>query len=264
MTDTHTHLYTIGFPDEARATVRRAVEAGVVRMVFPGIDPESAPALLALAREWPDNVRIALGLHPTELGFDWRGRLAEMERMYAESGLPVAAIGEVGIDLHWEQETIPEQIEAFSRQLDMALERDIPVIIHSRDALDRTISCIKECVLRHDGRLPKLIFHSFTGSRDDVRRIREVCDPMFGINGVVTYKNAPLLREALPEIGIDRLLLETDSPYLSPVPFRGRRNESAYLPHILGAVSTALGLPEEEVEKATDRNAALLFGFPLP
>ena len=264
MTDTHTHLYSIEAPGEGEAATRRAVEAGVKRLVFPGIDPESTPALLELASRWPDHVRIALGLHPTELGDDWRGRLADMERMYAESGLSVAAIGEVGIDLHWEQESLPRQTEAFAHQLDMALERGLPVIIHSRDALEETLQPIKDCAERNGGRLPRLIFHSFTGSPEDVRRIRETCDPWFGINGVVTYKNAPALREALPEIGLDRILLETDSPYLAPVPYRGRRNESSYLPHILRTVAAALGLPEDEVEKATDRNAALLFGFPSP
>lgn len=233
-------------------------------MVFPGIDPESTPALLSLAARWPENVRIALGLHPTELGEDWRGRLAEMERMYTDAGLPLVAIGEVGIDLHWDRTTLAQQIEAFSAQLEMAMERKLPVIIHSRDALEETLGVIVACAGRHGGLLPKLIFHSFTGSPEDVRRIREVCDPWFGINGVVTYKSAPALREALAEIGLDRILLETDSPYLAPVPHRGRRNESAYLPEILHAVALNLGVGEAEVEAATDRNAALLFGFPSP
>lgn len=264
MTDTHTHLYSIEGPGEGEEATRRAVGCGVTHMVFPGIDPESTPALLSLAARWPDNVRIALGLHPTELGDDWRGRLAEMERMYADSGLPVVAIGEVGIDLHWDQTGLSQQIDAFSAQLDMAMERNLPVIIHSRDALEETLDVIASCARRHGGNLPKLIFHSFTGSRDDVRRIREVCDPWFGINGVVTYKSAPALREALAEIGPDRILLETDSPYLAPVPHRGRRNESAYLPEILHTVALNLGLGEAETEAVTDRNAASLFGFPPP
>lgn len=259
MTDTHTHLYSLEGSGEGEAAVGRALEAGVSRMVFPGIDPESAPALLGLAARYPENIRIALGLHPTELGDDWQGRLADMQRMYDASGLPVAAIGEVGIDLHWDASTLPAQMEASSRQLDMAVERGLPVIIHSRDALEETLEAIRGCASRHGGRLPRLVFHSFTGGPEDVRRIREVCDPWFGINGVVTYKNAPALREALPVIGLDRLLLETDSPYLAPVPHRGRRNESAYLTHILRTAADSLGLPEEVVEEATDRNAAALF-----
>lgn len=259
MIDTHTHLYSRRYEDGGHEAVRRAVESGVRRMVFPGVAPESTPALLALASAWPDHVAVAVGLHPTELGDDWEGRLADMERQFEASGLPVVAIGEAGIDLHWDRATLPQQKEAFARQLEMAAERGVPVIIHSRDARDETLEVIRDHKLRHGGELPPLIFHSFTGTPDDVRAIREVCDPWFGINGVVTFRNAPELREALPVIGLDRMLLETDSPYLAPVPHRGERNESSYLGAVRDTVARTLGVTPEEVEEATDRSAEHLF-----
>ncbi len=259
MTDTHTHLYSRQFEDGGHEAVRRALEAGVGRMIFPAVEPETTPALLALAKAWPGRVDVALGLHPTDLGDDWRSRLDDIERQFEASGLEPVAIGEVGIDLHWEPETLTAQKEAFARQLDMAAERGLPVIIHSRDALPETLDVIAEHARRHGGALPRLVFHSFTGGPDDVRAIREVCDPWFGINGVVTFRNAQPLRDAIPLIGLDRLLLETDSPYLAPVPHRGKRNESSCLPLIRDAVAQALGVGPREVEEATDAGAALVF-----
>ena len=255
MTDTHTHLYmTDVYPDGGVGAVERAIEAGVTRMVFPGVEPSSIAPMLALHRRFPDNTRVALGLHPTELTGDWRRTLDELEAM-----LPgcYSAIGEVGIDLYHDASQRMEQREAFARQLGWAQRHDLPVIIHCREGLDDTLDIIS----RADGDLPPLIFHSFTGTAADVRRIREVSDPWFGINGVVTFKNAPLLREALPEIGLDRMVFETDSPWLSPAPKRGQTNESARIPYIRDMVAATLGVTPDEVETVTDRAAARLFNF---
>lgn len=255
MTDTHTHLYMDAFAGEEAQAVERALAAGVSRMVFPGVSPESHEAMMALHRRFPESTCVALGLHPTEAGEDFREVLDSMEPLL-DSG-DYKAVGEVGIDLHWDSSTLGRQKEAFARQLLWAAQRGLPVIIHCRDAVKETLQTLRECPLP----LPPLVFHSFTSGIKDVRRIREVCDPYFGINGVVTFKNAAALREAIPEIGIDRIILETDSPYLAPVPHRGSRNESSYIPLIRDAVAATLGMAPEEVEHITDNNAKKFFGF---
>ncbi len=255
MTDTHTHLYMAdAYPDGCVQAVERAIAAGVTHLVFPGVDMDSQTPMRELHERFPHNTHIALGLHPTELGENWEDTLDRMEAMLPGD---FSAIGEVGIDLYHDSSMRAAQKKALARQLGWARQYGLPVIIHCREGLDDTIDIIKES----GDDLPPLIFHSFTGTVDDVRRIREVCDPWFGINGVVTFKNAPLLREALPEIGIDRILLETDSPWLSPAPRRGERNESARIPLIRDCVAATLGITAEEVEKTTDRSAARLFGF---
>lgn len=255
MTDTHTHLYMDAYAGEEAETVCRAIAAGVDRLVFPGVSPESHESMMNLHRQFPEQTKVALGLHPTDLGDNWRETLNEMEPLL-ESGV-FSAIGETGIDLHWNSENVEAQKEAFARQLKWAQKYELPVIIHCRDGVKETLDVIKNL----KGALPKLIFHSFTSGVEDVKRIREVCDPWFGINGVVTFKNARSLREALPVIGLDKMILETDSPYLAPAPHRGERNESSYIPLILAQVAETLGVSKEEVEEVTDLNARKIFDF---
>ncbi len=255
MTDTHTHLYMDAFAGEESAAVERAIAAGVTGMVFPGVSPESHEAMMALHERFPENTKVALGLHPTELGEDYDTTLDIMEREL-EKGV-FSAIGEVGIDLHWDASNVDAQKKAFARQLEWAKCHNLPVIIHCREGVDETLEVIKGA----GENLPPLIFHSFTSGLEDVRKIREVCDPYFGINGVVTFKNARELREALPEIGIERIVLETDAPYLAPVPHRGSRNESSYIPLIRDKVAETLGISPEETETITDRNADYLFNL---
>lgn len=258
MTDTHTHLYMAdSFPDDGPEAVARAVDAGVKMMIFPGVDLPTFQSLIELADRFPENVRIAFGIHPTELTPDWQMHLAEMRRQLGNR-TPVA-VGEVGVDLHWDASTVELQLEAFYHQLKLAWELQLPVIIHSRDALAETLSVIERFRNDNGSQLPQLIFHSFTGSPADVDTIRKVCDPWFGINGVVTFKNARELVESVPIIGLERLLLETDSPYLAPVPWRGQRNESANLTAIRDKIASILKISPQEVEAATDRNARLLF-----
>ncbi|MDE5874536.1 MAG: TatD family hydrolase [Muribaculaceae bacterium] len=254
MIDTHSHPYLPNFPEGGAAVVDRAVAAGVGHIIMPNVDADTIATMMALHQERRDVTSVAMGLHPTEVKDDWEGVVDRMRRLIAEGGF--VAVGEVGIDLYWDKTREREQREAFAAQLRIAREFRLPVIIHCREALDATLETIKGA----DVDVP-LIFHSFTGSREDVRKIREVCDPYFGINGVVTFKNAQELREALPEIGLDRILLETDSPYLAPVPFRGKRNESAYLGHVCRMVASTLGIGEEEVERVTDSNAVKVFSL---
>lgn len=262
MTDTHCHLYLAGdFPgDECCDAMTRAIASGVTRMVFPNVDRDSLEPMRRLHEVYPFNSAMAIGIHPTELHGDWEALLDEFEQLAASPEF--VAIGEVGIDLHFDDNPpLETQRRAFARHLDWAVKYDKPVIIHCRDARDEVLQCIVELRDRLPGNapLPRLVFHSFTGTPDDVRAIRRVCDPMFGINGVVTFKNAPDLREALHEIGPDRMLLETDAPWLAPVPHRGQRNESAYIPLILNRIAEELKMPADELERITDSNATSLF-----
>ncbi|MDE5812886.1 MAG: TatD family hydrolase, partial [Muribaculaceae bacterium] len=216
MIDSHTHLYMDSFskdePGGCAAVVDRAAEAGVELMVLPAVDRESAAEVRSLYRERPSRTRTAMGLHPTEVGEDWKEELDDIVVVLSPTS-PVA-IGEVGIDLYWDDSNLALQKEAFIAQLLLARKLGLPVIIHCRDGLEVCRECIQVAQSHIEGGvLPPLVFHSFTGSPADVRRIREICDPWFGINGVVTFKNSGELPEAVKEIGIDRILLETDSPY---------------------------------------------------
>ncbi len=258
MIDTHTHLYSRQYGGDAAGAVERALAAGVKYMVLPNTDRDSIEPLLELHRLYPESTAVAMGLHPTDITDAWLEDLKEIEhRLDTEK---CVAVGEVGMDLYHDRSRREEQREVFARQLRMAIERDLPVIIHCREALDDTLEVLN--MVKAEGRgLPALVFHSFTGNTDDVRRIREVCDPMFGINGVVTFKNSVPLQEAIPEIGLERIVLETDSPYLAPVPYRGKRNESAYLPEVCVKVAQLTGKTPAQVEAVTDANARYLFGL---
>lgn len=253
MIDTHTHLYMDDFSEDADATVKRAIDAGVKMMIFPAVSEESNDAMITLSKRHPDNTRYCLGLHPTELKEDWEQQLDNIEPLLQDP--TVVAIGETGIDLYWDQSNEENQKKAFRRQLQWAADRKLPLVIHCRNGIDATLEVLKS----FEGELPVMIFHSFTSGIDDVKRIREVCDPYFGINGVATFKNAKELREALPEIGIERIVLETDAPYLSPTPCRGTRNESKNIPLICNCVASVLGLSPEETERITDENATHIF-----
>ena len=259
MTDTHTHLYSRQYGDDAAGAVERALAAGVKHLVLPNVDRDSIGPLLELHRLYPECTSVAMGLHPTDITDAWPKDLKEIERRLDTERC--VAVGEVGMDLYHDRSRREEQREVFARQLRMAIERGLPVIIHCREALEDTLAVLRSVEAEGRG-LPQLVFHSFTGSADDVRCIREVCDPMFGINGVVTFKNSVPLQEAVPVIGIECIVLETDSPYLAPVPYRGKRNESAYLPEVCLKVAQLIGMTPVQVETETDANARRLFGLP--
>lgn len=252
MIDTHTHLYLPEFPDGGDEQVRNAIDAGVTHLVFPNVDHDTISPMLALHNRFPENTSVAMGLHPTEVKENWKVIVDDMQKLLVEGGF--VAVGEVGMDLYWDKTYRAEQMLAFAEQLSIAESMSLPVIIHCREALDETLDVIKSV-----SPTVRLIFHSFTGTPDDVRKIRKLCDPMFGINGVVTFKNAVSIRESLPIIGIDRILLETDSPYLAPVPNRGKRNESSNIPYICAKVAEALGMTVEEIDSATSANARNTF-----
>lgn len=253
--DTHTHLYLPEFEPDSDGAVNRAVDAGVGMMIFPNVDTSTVGPMRALALRHPDNVRMAMGLHPTEVNADTTGTLDDiMAELHANAG-QYCAVGEIGIDLYWDKTFVAEQMEAFERQCREAVRLGLPVIIHCRDGLDQTLEVLDGLDHRPCG-----VFHSFGGTADDVERIRRTGDFYFGINGIVTFKNSRLA-DTLPAIGLDRILLETDSPYLAPVPHRGRRNESSYLIHIAARVADALGCTMQQVEDATTYSARTLFNI---
>lgn len=264
MIDTHTHLYMNDYlddgPDGCVKAVGRAVSAGVNKMILPSVDRESAPLVASLHNTCPESTYTAMGLHPTEVESDWKKEVSEIVELLKPTR-PVA-IGEVGIDLHYGDSNLDLQKEAFIAQLILAANENLPVIVHCRDAVDECCECIvsaKKELETYD--FPILVFHSFTGTPDDVRKIRSVCDPYFGINGVVTFKNSGMVPESVKEIGIDRIVLETDAPWLSPVPKRGRRNESANIPYINDKIADILDMTSEDVDSATTRNAKFIFGI---
>ncbi|MCH5228501.1 MAG: TatD family hydrolase [Muribaculaceae bacterium] len=252
MIDTHTHLYLPDFSEDFVPMMLRGENAGVRYYILPNIDAESLPMMKDFHSRFPDNTFMTIGLHPTEVKEDWEKHMNFMEKEIGKD--KYVGIGEIGIDLYWDKSQIENQKKAFEYQLLLAQKLELPVIIHSREALEE----ILEVIGKVKPTVP-LIFHSFTGNLNDVKRIREVCDPWFGINGVITYKNAAPLREAIPEIGLEKILLETDSPYLTPVPHRGKRNESSYLGYIRDKIAQTLQVSPQIIEKQTTLNASHIF-----
>lgn len=254
--DTHTHLYLPEFEDGGVAAVNRAVEAGVGEMIFPNVDLTTIAPMKALHAQFPSITHMAMGLHPTEIGEDWRDRLAQIEEEW-RSGTPYVAVGEIGIDLYWDTTFAEQQMMAFEQQLHWALESSRPVIIHCRNGLDQTLEVLQGC--------PGItgVMHSFGGTDQDVDRVRRVADMYFGINGIVTFKNSKL-RNTLPAITTSRLLVETDSPYLAPVPYRGKRCESSMLPATVAHIADTLRLPAASIQTITTANARTLFSLSTP
>lgn len=253
-TDTHTHIYLEEFDDDREAVVKRAVDSGVSRMILPNVSPSTLLPMHSLQKAHPDLFRMALGLHPSEVGNDWQKDVDEIEKMLTLSPDSYVAVGEIGIDLYWDKTYEEEQILAFDRQVAIASRINKPIIIHCRDGLHRVL----EVLSSH--RDVRGVFHCFGGTADDVKKIREIGDFYFGIGGVVTFKNSKL-PGVLSEIGLDRILLETDAPYLAPVPFRGKRNESSFLPATAAAVAKALDKEVAEIAERTSANSYDLFSF---
>ncbi len=251
MIDTHCHLnFPDKFPNPA-ATIQEATEAGVDRLIVIGCDPESSRAALELAKQF-DGVYCAVGWHPTYTSNYTRESLDEIEEMLSHP--KTVAIGEIGLDYHWDYSTPEQQKVALLDQLELAKRLGKPVVFHARDAYPQLID-----ILESRERLPYL-FHCFGGTTEDAVRAMKL-DAMFGVDGPVTYKNAGDLRQTLATIPADRLVLETDSPYLSPMPHRGKPNTPAYVVHVNAALAQVLGLSEAECAAQTTRNAERFFGL---
>ncbi|MCM1520793.1 MAG: TatD family hydrolase [Lachnoclostridium sp.] len=251
--DTHTHLYLPEFEADRREVIQRAIDSGVEMMIFPNVDLTTITMMHDLASAYPAMTRMAMGLHPTEVSARWRDDLGKITSLLTSSTESYVAVGEIGMDLYWDKTFKAEQAEAFRLQAELAVELGLPVIIHCREALGEILE-----VLDTMKEVPQGVFHSFGGTVDDVKAIRRRGDFYFGINGILTFKNSRL-SSVLPEIGIDRILLETDAPYLAPVPYRGKRNETSFITATAEAVGKALDIPAEEVAHITSSNARQLF-----
>lgn len=251
--DTHSHLYDEAFAGEEDGAVNRAVESGVGRIIFPDIDSGSREAMFSFADRFPGVIFPCLGLHPTSVGADWQEELSRMESSISRK---IWAIGEIGMDCYWSKEFIRQQQEVLRIQLEMAAKANLPVIIHSRESTELIINILKEC--RSLGL--RGVFHAFSGSVETFRELDRLGDWYVGIGGVLTYRKASIA-ETVKQIPLDRILLETDSPYLTPVPFRGKRNESSYIPYIAARLAELTGRDVEEIASATTGNARKLFGI---
>lgn len=252
--DTHSHLYLPDF-EHPHEVVKRALDAGVGHIIFPNVDLTTIEPMKALHHDFPEYTSMAVGFHPTEVNDDWQQSLAVVEEELISDPSRYVAVGEIGIDLYWDKSFREQQMLAFERQIQWATRLNLPVIIHCREGLDEVLE-----VLSGAEKTPQGVFHSFGGTVEDVERIRRTGDFYFGINGIVTFKNSRL-REVLPAIGPDRLLLETDAPYLSPVPHRGKRNESSYIIHTAAHMAASLGLSADDLADITTANAKRLFNI---
>lgn len=253
LTDTHTHLYSEAFDEDRPKMIRRALEAGVDKFFIPAIDSTYIERMYDLERAFPDHMHLMMGLHPTSV----KPETFERELQVVEEQFDTRdfyAVGEIGIDLYWDTSTIEIQKEAFSRQIRLAKSKNLPIVIHCRDAFNEIFE-----VLEQEGRDGlRGIFHCFTGTRDQAQRALSF-NMKLGIGGVVTFKNGKIDR-FLSQIPIEHLVLETDAPYLAPVPYRGKRNESAYITNVCEKVASLYGLTSREVAMVTTDNAKEVFG----
>ena len=251
--DTHSHLYDEAFAGEEDLALQRALDAGVTKLIFPDIDSQSREAMFAFADRHKGTIFPCAGLHPTSVNASWENEMAQVEKHLDRD---IIAIGEIGIDCYWSKEFLEQQKEVFRLQLEIAAKRRLPVIIHSRESTEIIINILKD--LRHLG--VRGVFHAYSGSRETYRELERLGDWYVGIGGVLTYRKASIA-ETVKDIPLERILLETDSPYLTPVPFRGKRNESSYVPYIAQKLSELTGISVEEVAAATTENAKKLFSI---
>ena len=250
-TDTHTHLYADEFLPDLPQLIETAAKEGVERFFMPNIDRESIERMLLLEKTFSGKCMPMMGLHPTSVKDNWRDEMKIVEQWLAKRKF--AAVGEMGIDLFWDKTFLEEQKLAFKEQVRLANEHKLPIVIHARDSFDVVI----ELLMEFKKEPPFGIFHCFTGNADQAQRVIDM-GFYLGIGGVVTFKNGGL-DKTLPEIGLANIVLETDAPYLAPVPFRGKRNEPVYLVKIAEKIAEVLNIPLQEVANVTTRNANAVF-----
>ncbi len=250
--DTHCHLYAAEFKQDINAVMERARKNGIQKFYLPAIDSETTTDMLAMETSYPGECFAMMGLHPCSVKENYKEELALVEAWLLKR--PFVAIGEIGLDFYWDKTFTTQQYESFSLQMQWALQRNMPIVIHTRNAMNETINALKpfaEKGLRG-------IFHCFGGTLEEAN---EIIDMQFllGIGGVLTYKKSGL-QQVLEKIDLVHIVLETDAPYLTPVPYRGKRNESSYLEFILQTLATVKNISKEEVAAITTANAEKIFG----
>jgi len=251
MIDTHSHIYQKEFEHDLKEVVKNAQKVGVERVVLANVDSQTIDQLEKTQEQFPDFCVSAMGLHPTSVNENYLTELQTIKKnLFAKK---YCAIGEIGLDLYWDETFVKQQIIAFEEQIRWALELDLPVIIHIRKAFAEVFQSLK----KFGKNIPQGVFHCFSGGIEEAKKAVEL-GFLLGIGGVVTYKNANL-PEIIKAVGVEKILLETDAPYLAPVPFRGKRNEPKYLTEILSKLSTIFSLSEEKVDEITTISAKKLF-----
>lgn len=266
--DTHTHLDGEEFDEDRSEVIMRAKEAGVGMVFLPAIDVKTSEAVLKLSHEYPGYAYPMVGLHPEEVKADWKEQLKKIEAILDEHLTAVdglngikyksdyIAIGEIGLDFYWSREFEKEQLEAFEKQVEWSCETGLPLMIHCRKAQNEMLHILR----KWKDKLPGGVFHCFTGNQQEAKELLEYDNFVLGIGGVSTFKSSHL-REDLPAaVSLERIVLETDSPYMAPVPYRGKRNESAFVVQVMKTLATAYGVSEEEVAKVTNQNVERVFG----
>ena len=251
--DTHAHVYLEDFDEDADLIMERAANENIEQILLPNIDMTSVDRLLGLCDKHPQLYKPMIGLHPCYVKEDYKDQLKQL--MVYLDRKDIVAVGEIGIDLYWDKTFQKEQIEAYKTQIEWSKERSLPFVIHSRDSLDHTISIVEEM---QDGNLSG-VFHCFNGTVEQAKRIMGIGFYM-GIGGVVTFKNAGV-DKTVAELPIEYLVVETDAPYLSPVPFRGSRNEPSYVSKVVDKIAEVKEMDREEVCKRTSENARKLFSL---
>ena len=266
--DTHTHLDGEEFDEDRSEVILRAKEAGVGMVFLPAIDVKTSEAVLKLSHEYPGYAYPMVGLHPEEVKADWKEQLKKIEaildaHLTAVDGLngikyksDYIAIGEIGLDFYWSREFEKEQLVAFEKQVEWSCETGLPLMIHCRKAQNEMLHILR----KWKNKLPGGVFHCFTGNQQEAKELLAYDNFVLGIGGVSTFKSSHL-REDLPAaVPLERIVLETDSPYMAPVPYRGQRNESAFVVQVMKTLATAYGVSEEEVAKVTNQNVERVFG----
>lgn len=255
--DTHAHLDGEEFVDDRQEVIQRAQQAGCAAIFLPAIDLPSSRRILQLCQEQPGFLYPMVGLHPEEVKADWQSQLHELEPLLREEGL--IAIGEVGLDYYWSRDFEHEQLEAFEQQVQWSVETRLPLMIHCRKAQNEMVR-----LLRHYERdLPGGVFHCFTGNEHEALELLQFENFVLGIGGVFTFKKSRL-PEVLPaSVPLDRIVLETDAPYMAPEPYRGKRNESAYIVRVISRMAEAYAVNPEDIARQTTENAVRIFGINL-
>jgi len=273
MIDTHAHIDGEEYRDDRLEVIHRAQEAGVTKILVPAIDLNTSRQILDLCRQHEHYLYPMVGLHPEEVRADWQEQLAEIKKMLMaqeEESTPsntllhaspekkspaVVAIGEVGLDYYWSREFEKEQLAAFEEQVKWSVETGLPLMIHCRKAQNEMVVLLKH----YKDELPGGVFHCFTGNAHEAEELLQFPQFVLGIGGVLTFKKSHL-PEVLPQVvPLGRIVLETDAPYMAPVPMRGKRNESAYVSYVLQRLAEAYGVSEAEIERVTDENVARIF-----
>lgn len=253
ITDTHTHLYSEEFNEDRNEMIQRAIDSGVSRFFIPAIDSTFTQSMYELERNYPENMFLMMGLHPTHAKDNYLDELKHVEEELAKRKF--YAIGEIGIDLYWDKKHLQEQQDAFRKQIQLAKKYKLPIVIHGREAFDEIFAILEE--EKSDDLYG--IFHCFSGNLEQALQAISY-NMKLGIGGVVTFKNGKI-DQFLDQISLKDIVLETDSPYLAPVPFRGKRNESSYLVNVVAKLATIYGLTQEEVAVVTTENSKAIFGI---